>query len=56
MAKRDMEQVEEFTRLQVKKNGRVSPGLIQYADDVLLSEIMASLSQFMDLIDQKDYS
>ena len=38
-------------RQEVVKNGRVSQDLITFADDVLVSEVMASLNKFMDLID-----
>ena len=40
-----------FLHQEVVKNGRVSQDLIIFADDVLVSEVMASLNKFIDLLD-----
>ena len=39
----------------VSQNGRVDQGLVCFADDVLISEIMTSLNKYVDLVHDKDY-
>ena len=37
-------------------NGRVDQSLVNFADDVLISEIMTSLDKYIDLVNDKDYA
>ena len=43
-------------RRNVFLNGRVDQGLVYFADDVLIIEIMASLNKYIDLVNDKDYA
>ena len=48
--------MEGFLQRKVFLNGRIDQGLVCFADDVLISEIMTSLNKYIDLVNEKDFA